>query len=452
MEFSPEKIHRQYQQNKLDKHSASKLLFSLIENSESDKVRVDCITKLGDLGIEGNKFFKFLEDLLISDSNEKVRNSAAIILRNQYNDKILDLMKWALIHEESSLCLTTIHSALINIIKSLIKNNDSNSKSIILSEVKKIQRNEFKLGFEILCETTLLEEFPEKELADILINFFTLELLEKSYWRLKYEIRDCKIIELDFIFKGLTNLPEAIRYLTSLESLILRYNQLITLPNWIGKLKSLKFLNLNVNNLNSLPKSLESLSFLKGLFLWKNELRSLPSEIGNLSNLELLNLRLNCLEKLPDTIGNLRSLKELNLHDNQLTHLPNSVTQLKKLEELNLSWNFLKTIPVSIGSLTSLKMLDIEKNELIKIPVAICALTCLEMLNLSDNKLKVIPDFFENLKSLKILNLSKNELCSIPKSINLLPSLKELHINDNNLEDYPNWLKNLEDKGIKIYY
>ena len=38
MELTPDKIYKDYLKNNLDKPSATKLLFSLIENSEKEKV------------------------------------------------------------------------------------------------------------------------------------------------------------------------------------------------------------------------------------------------------------------------------------------------------------------------------------------------------------------------------------------------------------------------------
>ena len=452
MELTPDKIHQQYKDNSLDKLSASKLLFSIIETSENDKIRIESINKLGELEINDDYTFKFLENLLISDSNDSVRNIAAVILKKLFNNKLLSVMKWALIHEESPLCLTTIYITIIEIIEKFVNNNDSISKSILLKEVRSIKRKEFKLGFEILSETRNFDDFTQKELADILINFFTIEILEKTFWRLKYRIEKCKIVELDFIFKGLTSLPEPIKYLSSLKTLGLRYNQIISLPSWFSSQLSLEILNLNVNNLNDLPESIGSLLSLKELFLWKNELRYLPYTINNLSNLEKLNVRLNHLEKLPKSIGKLSALKELDLHDNHLSEIPNSINHLRTLEKLDLSWNNLTTLPNSIGGLASLKILNLEKNELKTIPKTLGSLSCLEILNLSENNLEIIPDLFKNLISLKFLNLSRNELSSIPKSIRFLPSLEELHLNENHLYNIPKWLNNLDDNGIKAFF
>ncbi len=448
MELTPSKIHEEYLKNNLDKHSAAKLLISLIDNSESDKLRVESIQGLEKIKIDDNKSFRFLENLLISDSSEKVRNSAALILKNLYIDRALEPMKWTLVHEESPSCLNIIHTTLIKIIEKLVEGN----QQILLSEVKKIREREFRISLEQLCEVNSIENFTSKELAEILINYFTLSLLKKTYWRLKFKIENCKFIELDFIFKGLTKIPEPIKYLSSLKTLIFRYNQLTALPEWIGNLTSLESLNLNVNNIKMLPETIGSLVSLKELFLWKNELRTLPKSIGSLSRLERINLRLNQIESLPDTIGNLSSLREFNLHDNKLPYLPETLGCLKSLEDLNLSWNEIRDLPSSIGKLTALKVLDLERNELTAIPEEITSLKSLKVLNLSDNKLNSIPDKIGNLTSLQYLYLSRNRLNNLPESLKYLTKLKELYLSENNLTKSLILLNKLEEKGAKIYF
>ncbi|MHA1986063.1 MAG: leucine-rich repeat domain-containing protein [Promethearchaeota archaeon] len=452
MELTPERIYKEFSKNIIDRPSATKLLLSLIESSEREEVRVESIKKLNHIGVKDDEFFKLLENLLISDSNETMRNAAANVLRHNFLEKALTPVKWAFIHEESPSCLATTYSSLIEIIINLSSKPSSLNRSKLLSEVQSIKRKEFKFGFEALCDTKKIENVTIKELAEILINYFTIILLEKSYWRLKSKILNCKIVELDFIFKGLAKLPESIKYLSHLKTLILRYNQLIKLPDWIGTLHCLENLNINVNNLNELPLSIGAISSLRELSLWKNELKYLPSSIGKLKNLEKLNLRLNQLKSLPPTIENLASLKDLNLHDNQLTNLPESIENLKSLENLNLSWNNLEIIPISLGYLPSLKSLDLERNELKSIPNSIGFLTSLKFLNLSDNNLEDLPSTIGNLSSLQYLNLSRNKLSSLPTSIKSLKSLRELYLGENNLSSIPKKIKRLEAKGVKIYY
>ncbi|MFW9898140.1 MAG: leucine-rich repeat domain-containing protein [Candidatus Thorarchaeota archaeon] len=454
MKLTPEKIYENYNNRVLDKVSAVENLISIIENSDNINSRIEGIETLKKIDITDNKAcFKLLENLLISDTFEKIRNTAAKVIKQKFLDKALEPMKWALQHEESPLCLNTIYNTIIEVISKLEREKEPSAKSLLLDEVKKMNERDFKISFEILCEIKPINDFTKLELASILINYFTLVFLKKTYWRLKYKIEKCKIIELNFIFKGLTSLPEAIKNLSSLKTLIFRYNQILSIPDWIGSLSSLESLNLNVNNIISLPESIGSLSSLKELSLWKNELNSLPKSIGSLSSLEILNLRLNQLETIPDVIGNITSLKELNLHDNKLSKLPYSIGSLSSLEKLNLSWNELKSIPESIGSLLSLKELDLGRNELDTIPHSISSLTSLKELNLSENKLTTIPQTIGNLSSLQILNLSRNELIKLPETLNKLTSLKELYVGDNRLiNKYSKAIKNLERMGVQVYY
>jgi len=452
MELTPDKIYEEYKKNNLDKLSATELLFSLIENSDNDKIRVESIKELANIDVRDVKTFKHLEHLLISDLSERVRSTAAIMLKNLFLDKSLEPMKWALKHEESPSCLKIIYETLCQIIENIVKKENSLSKLILVSEVKKIENKEFKIGFEIISEEMGLENITIKELAEILTNYFTLLFLEKTYWRIKVKIEKCKIIELDFIFKGLTHLPDAIENLKYLKKLIFRYNQLFSLPDWIGSLIFLEELNFNINNLKKIPSTIGSLRSLKNLSLWKNEINSLPDTIGSLTSLEFLNLRINDLKELPETIGNLNQLKELNLHDNKLGQLPNSIGYLSSLEKLNLSWNSIESIPESIGSLLSLQILDLERNDLKIIPESIGSLHSLEYLNLSDNKLETLPETLGSLSSLQILNISRNNLKNLPKSLVNLSNLKELYIGDNKLNGASNLSVKLEQKGIHIYY
>ena len=80
MELSPERIYEDFSKNVIDRTSATKLLLSLIESSEREDVRVESIKKLNHIGVNNDEVFKLLENLLISDSNETIRNTAAIVL------------------------------------------------------------------------------------------------------------------------------------------------------------------------------------------------------------------------------------------------------------------------------------------------------------------------------------------------------------------------------------
>lgn len=71
----------------------------------------------------------------------------------------------------------------------------------------------------------------------------------------------------------------------------------------------------------------------------KNKLQSLPENIGKLSTLRGLNLANNKFTKLPDSIGDLAGLTDLNVSFNGIRWLPESFKQLNALQVLQLADN-----------------------------------------------------------------------------------------------------------------
>ena len=77
-------------------------------------------------------------------------------------------------------------------------------------------------------------------------------------------------------------------------------------------------------------------TFVTKLVLNFNDIAVLPDAIGNLTKLKYLNLRSNKIVTLPATIGQLAALEQLYLRHNELTALPESIVELKNLEGLDL--------------------------------------------------------------------------------------------------------------------
>jgi Leucine-rich repeat (LRR) protein len=76
-------------------------------------------------------------------------------------------------------------------------------------------------------------------------------------------------------------------------------------------------------------KGWQQLQSLKWLDLQNNQITSVPDSIGQLQKLEYLYLHNNQLTALPDSIGQLQSLKRLDLDNNQLSK--NEQQRIKKL-------------------------------------------------------------------------------------------------------------------------
>lgn len=68
---------------------------------------------------------------------------------------------------------------------------------------------------------------------------------------------------------------------------------------------------------------------LRDLIVSRNQIISLPESIGKLTQLENLELEDNQLSSLPESISQLSGLKyDIALHGNPLTHLPDSILEL----------------------------------------------------------------------------------------------------------------------------
>ncbi len=431
MELTAQKVFENLNNKIINKTSAIQQLYSLIENSEYVKTRTEGIKVLGDIDTS-NESFKLLESLLISDSSEDVRTTAADVLRQNFLEKpLLEPMKWVLYHDESPICLKAVYNALIEIVNGFkSKKTDPNLNIFLIDELQQIEDKEFKIQFETKLEKKDLALFSYDKLIEMLINGFTLIFLKKRYWRVKLTIENCVITELSLMFQELAEIPEQIKNLTSLKSLNLRYNQVKRVEPWIESLQSLEKLNLNCNfAFIRLPDSLGALRSLKNLSLWNNLIEQIPTSIGNLKSLESLNLRINQIKFLPETIGQLSMLKKLDLFDNKLITIPESIGKLSSLETLNLGGNELKSLPESIGSLTALKYLDLQENEL-----------------------NSLPESIGELHSLEYMNLSRNSLSSIPDKLNRLISLKELNLTSNNGLTRTNFISELEKRGTRVYF
>ena len=135
-----------------------------------------------------------------------------------------------------------------------------------------------------------------------------------------------------------------------------------------GDITGLSLYNCGLENL---PRQVLQISTLKILLLRRNEIKTIPLNLGFLTFLETLDLRINKIRYLPDSIGLLSNLKRLNLSSNDLFVIPNSIGDLSSLEILNLSNNKLRSIPDSLGSLLKLRELNIKANFWINLPKSV---------------------------------------------------------------------------------
>jgi Leucine-rich repeat (LRR) protein len=129
----------------------------------------------------------------------------------------------------------------------------------------------------------------------------------------------------------------------------------------------------------------------KKLELPNKDITEMPDELGELTQIEYLDLSYNNLKEFPKGIFKLHNLKHLYLTRNQIHEIPAEILELKKLNFLDISYNQLHNISSSIGTLESLVTLDLSYNYIKELPLEIINLMSLKKLFLEDNPLVVPP-------------------------------------------------------------
>ncbi|MHA2400863.1 MAG: leucine-rich repeat domain-containing protein [Promethearchaeota archaeon] len=498
MALHPDKIFNDLKNGKIDRQAAADLLIFLISGSTSYDIRFESVEKLLLIGIANEKVFFILEEILLSDSVQEIKELAAHGLVNLFQERSLSPLKWALDHEKS-------WEFLMEVIQLIRKSNNDGAKSILLEKIRNFDKLKFIKSLESLFKKEIIQQFELDNLAEIIENYFVINHLENTIKEFDYKIEKGLVVDLNIQFvaentlgwKVLKDLPEFIKILRKVKRLELKSNNIGKFPDSIFSLKSLKYLDLSHNSINTISDSFHHLESLEYVNLNFNQLRELPKSIGSLPKLKVLNLDQNRLRTLPSSTGNLTSLEVLNLHGNQLDKISSSLEGLSALESLNVGLNDLKTFPQWIEKLTSLKKLslggnkelhdirswieflpsikelNLYDNDINELPESLGAIDSLEVLILPNNHISILPASFQNLKSLKQLDLSWNNITNLPEWINSLESLEEINLRGNKLSSIPHSLKflrnlkilnislnkviiyppkDLEKKGIQIIY
>jgi len=97
---------------------------------------------------------------------------------------------------------------------------------------------------------------------------------------------------------------------------------LTEIPNPIFELRSLETLSLDNNKLNEISHHIGELYSLKKLFLDGNQLKTIPKNMIQLDSLEILSLERNYFKSVPTFVSKLKSLKKLYLRNNFISEIP----------------------------------------------------------------------------------------------------------------------------------
>ncbi len=227
-------------------------------------------------------------------------------------------------------------------------------------------------------------------------------------------------------------------------ALYVGWRNIVNLPECIGNLEKLRYLNLENNKIETLPDNFGNLKDLEELIIDRgNELLELPENFDNLTKLRILKLSENKLKKLPRGFSKLVKLEEIEITGNNLTELPEDIGNLQNLLQLHVRSNKISTIPTSLFKCQKLIMLDFSFNPIGIIPEGIAQLKDLKYLYLMNNELSDLPDDLWDLVSLVNLFLNGNQLEELSEDI-LRLNLTQLSVSDNKLSELPYFIWALE--------
>ena len=251
-----------------------------------------------------------------------------------------------------------------------------------------------------------------------------IEVLPQEFSQLK------NLLSLTVSGNPLKNHLEIITKLPKLKSLDISYNrgEPISIPESMGELKSLNYLDISGCNIVEIPNFIGELKNLEHLVLINSKIESVDPAIGKLAKLVTLNFASNSdLNAIPETICNLENLEILNLNGcKNLSNIPKTIGNLQKLEVLNLNdCKNITEISDNLSKLKQLKTINLRCTQIEKIDF-VYEMTQLENLDLSNTKVIELNSKIKQLLKLEVLDFGLTSVASLPTEIGALHNLKEI--------------------------
>ena len=266
-----------------------------------------------------------------------------------------------------------------------------------------------------------------------------------------------EVTELNLNNLGLEQLPINISTYTQLRSLSLQNNQLKSLNGLglllyleeldisknptllgriaaqeIGKLQSLKYLDVSHCNWGYIPSDLFQLVELKHLDVSDNKVFVLPVEIKKLSNLTWLDVHGNGIQFVKPGLKNLSNLSYLNLEGNAISNSQLTLQQLsviKALDHLKIDGMAFEAVPEL--SMAHVKKLCVSNLTYDNANWMIQVFSGVESLQLEASEKGDRSAFYTELaqlESLKSLQIEDDEMVVIPLSLGRITTLQSLSV------------------------
>lgn len=240
----------------------------------------------------------------------------------------------------------------------------------------------------------------------------------------------------------LTSLSESFRA-PQVRSLVMMFNKDFTvIPKRVmGSMVSLKVLNLRRTSLKSLPDSVGCLKQLVWMDLSYTPIKTLPQSFTNLVNLEILSLNGSSITELPYGLHKLASLKFLDLmYCKDLQYVPCSISNMTSLQSLQMMYcDSLWTKQVGYGrkkvacidniaSLKQLKKLRLQNNGKIISEGTLGSMIEMEILSLALTEMENLPGDLSKMSKLRRLSLQCSHLVKMGSSFCDLQNLRYLQL------------------------
>ncbi|XP_020970397.1 putative disease resistance protein At3g14460 [Arachis ipaensis] len=200
------------------------------------------------------------------------------------------------------------------------------------------------LAGDFYCRIEALGEHEEKKVLTRHFSYFPPERLHRPISKVFNSNAKLESFRTSLYIDDLFSMESVASKFICLR--VLSFHKLDVLPDSIGELIHLRYLNLSSTDINRLPESLCNLYNLQTLILYRcTELTMLPVNMHNLVNLRHLDLRKTSLEEMPGGISKMKHLHTLSSfvvgkHEDNgikelggLSNLHGSL-ELKKLENI----------------------------------------------------------------------------------------------------------------------
>ncbi|XP_050264204.1 disease resistance protein RPV1-like [Quercus robur] len=279
---------------------------------------------------------------------------------------------------------------------------------------------------------TAIKELPSS--VEFLIGLTTLDLTDcKEFVLLPSTV--CSLKSLDSIQlsgTAIKELPSSIEFLIGLTLLSLRdCKKFELLPSTVCSLKSLNKIWLSrCPKFVNLPDNIGNLKRVNWLDLEGTAIEVLPSSVGRLAALSYLSLK-NCknLVCLPSTICNLKRVGYLILTGcSKITNLPENLGNMENLSDLFLDGTAIKELPSSTIHLKRLNKVSFEGCQLSS--SSLTSMPRSKTIDLSDCNLSAIPSGIDRFSRTELQNLylMGNDFVSLPESISQFSRLEYLYL------------------------